>query len=148
MQTATAHFSLSRFLLLFSSHPVLVNCLSFTKMKTRETAYTRAQNSILMSSGISIRETSKILQRSERWVTKWTGREDFEDKPRTGRPAVLNRTNKALIEKAKYKGGNSTRKIPDSYRANAWLVLQYQCGDTRKYKKQDRHLSDVKRNHF
>jgi len=47
-------------------------------MKTRETAYIRAQASILRSSGISIQETSKILQRSERWVKKWSSREGFE----------------------------------------------------------------------
>jgi len=44
-------------------------------------------------------------------VKKWSRREDFEDKPRTGRPAVLRRTAKTLNEKVKYKRGNSTRKI-------------------------------------
>jgi len=44
-------------------------------------------------------------------VKKWSRRGDFEDKPRTGRPAVLRRTAKTLTKKAKYKRGTSTRKI-------------------------------------
>ena len=69
-------------------------------MKARKTAYIRAQASILRSSGISIQETPKTLQRNERWVKKWliASREDFEDKPRTGRPAALSKTAKTRRE--------------------------------------------------
>ena len=58
-----------------------------------------------------MRETAKILQKSKRWVAKWSSSREFCDKPRSGRPTVLDRTAKKVIEKAKYKRGNSTRKI-------------------------------------
>ena len=58
-----------------------------------------------------MRETAKILQKSKSWVTKWSSSQEFYDKPRSGRPTVLHRTAKKVLEKAKYKRGNSTRKI-------------------------------------
>ena len=58
-----------------------------------------------------MRETAKILQKSKNWVAKWSSCQDFSDKPRSGRPTVLDRTAKKIIEKAKYKRGSSTRKI-------------------------------------
>ena len=45
---------------------------------------------------------AKILQKSKSWVAKWSSSQEFYDKPRSGRP---------VIEKAKYKRGNCTRKI-------------------------------------
>ena len=113
-------------------------------MKTLETAYIRARASILRSSGISIQETSELLQRSERWVKIRSSRGDFEDKPRTGGPAVLSRTAKILIEKAKYERDNSTRgfarQLASKGRAGSIaMVWRYMS------KKKDGNLSDVKR---
>ena len=50
-----------------------------------------------------MRETAKILQKSKRWVAKWSSSQEFYDKPRSGRPTVLDRTAKKVLEKAKYK---------------------------------------------
>ena len=58
-----------------------------------------------------MRGTAKILQKSKSWVSKWSSSQDFSDKPRSVRPAVLDRTAKKIIEKAKYKRGTSTRII-------------------------------------
>ena len=66
--------------------------------------YARAQAAILRSSGHSVNKTV-------RWVNKWSKRECFEDKPRSGRPSVLTNAARKSIEKAKYKRNNSTRKI-------------------------------------
>lgn len=51
--------------------------------ETRQKTNALAQASIVMYSGISIRETSKILRSSELQVIGWSPRKDFEDKPRT-----------------------------------------------------------------
>ena len=80
-------------------------------MNPKKAVYLRAQAAILRSSGVSVRETAKILQKSKSWVAKWSSSQEFYDKPRSGRPTVLDRTAKKIIEKAKYKRGNSTRKI-------------------------------------
>ena len=83
-------------------HPVNANKLS----------YLRAQASILRSTGLSVKEISKKLKKSERWVVKWSSRNDgFEDKKRTGRPKILNEAAKRILNKAKYKRGNSTRQL-------------------------------------
>ena len=58
-----------------------------------------------------MRETAKILQKSKSWVAKWSSSQDFSDRPKGGRPTVLDRTAKKIIEKAKDKRGSSTRKI-------------------------------------
>ena len=80
-------------------------------MNPKKAVYLRAQAAILRSSRVSVRETAKILQKSKSWVAKWSSSQEFYDKPRSGRPSVLDRTAKKVIEKAKYKRGNSTRKI-------------------------------------
>ena len=80
-------------------------------LKTEKLSYLRAQASILRSSGLSVKEISKLLNKSVRWVVKWSAREEFEDRARTGRPAVLTKEAKRVIEKAKYKRGSSTRKM-------------------------------------
>ena len=52
-------------------HPVNGNKLSYLK----------AQASILRSTGLSVEEVSKNLKKSERWVVKWSSRNDgFEDR--------------------------------------------------------------------
>ena len=72
----------------------------------------RAQASILRSTGLSVKEITKKLKKSERWVVKWSSRNDgFEDKKRTGRPKILNKAAKRILNKAKYKRGNSTRQL-------------------------------------
>ena len=43
---------------------------------------------------------------------KWSSRNDgFEDKKRAGRPKILNKAAKRILNKAKYKRGNSTRQL-------------------------------------
>jgi len=72
----------------------------------------RAQAFILRSTGLSVKEIAKKLEKSERWVVKWSSRnEGFEDKKRTGRPKVLNEAAKKILKKAKYKRENSTRQL-------------------------------------
>ena len=73
--------------------------------------YARAQAVILRSSGHSVKDIAKLLKQTERWVNKWSKRKSFEDKPRSGRPSVLTNRARNVVEKAKYKHNNSTRKI-------------------------------------
>ena len=75
------------------------------------TVYARAQAAILRSSGHSVKYIAKLLKKTERWVNKWSKRKSFEDKPRSGRPSVLTNHARNVIETAKYKRNNSTRKI-------------------------------------
>jgi len=77
-------------------------------MNPKKAVYLRAQAAILRSSGVPVREKAKILQKSKSWVAKWSSSQEFYDKPRSGRPSVLDRTANKVIEKAKYKRGNST----------------------------------------
>ena len=42
----------------------------------------------------------------ERWVNKWSKREHFEDKPRSGRPSILSNCAQKSIEKTKNKQFN------------------------------------------
>ena len=84
-----------------------MNPLSAKKLR-----YLRAQAFILRSTGLSVKEIAKKLEKSERWVVKWSSRnEGFEDKKRTGRPKVLNEAAKKIRKKAKYKRENSTRQL-------------------------------------
>ena len=48
------------------------------------------------------------FNKTVRWVNKWSKRECFEDKPRSGRLSVLTNAARKSIEKAKYKQNNST----------------------------------------
>ena len=77
---------------------------------TSDLVYSRAQAAILPSSGHSVKENAKL---TERWVNKWSKRECFDDKPRSGRPSVLinNYCPRNSIEKANNKPSNLTRKI-------------------------------------
>ena len=78
----------------------------------------KSSASILRSTGLSVKEISKKLKKSELWVVKWSSRNDrFEDKNRTGRPKILNEAAKTIILNkinAKFKG--ETR--PDSFHNN------------------------------
>ena len=81
-------------------------------VNAKKLSYLRAQASILRSTGLSVKEISKKLKKSERWVVKWSSRNDgFEDKKRTGRQKILNEPAKRIVNKAKYKRGNSTRQL-------------------------------------
>ena len=81
-------------------------------VNAKKLSYLRAQASILRSTGLSVKEISKKLKKSELWVVKWSSRNDgFEDKKRTGRPKILNKAAKRILNKAKYKRGNSTRQL-------------------------------------
>ena len=81
-------------------------------VNAKKLGYWRAQASILRSTGLSVKEISKKLKKSERWVVKWSSRNDgFEDKKRTGRQKILNEAAKRIVNKAKYKRGNSTRQL-------------------------------------
>jgi len=75
------------------------------------TVFARAQAAILRPSGHSVKDIAKLLKKTERWVNKWSKRKSFEDKPRSGWPSVLTNHARNLIQKAKYKRNNSTRKI-------------------------------------
>ena len=82
-------------------------------VNAKKLSYLKAQASILRSTGLSVKEISKKLKKSERWVVKWSSRNDgFEDKKRTGRPKILNEAAKRILNKAEYKRGNSTRQRP------------------------------------
>ena len=92
-------------------------------MNPKKAVYLRAQAAILRSSGVSVQEKTKILQKSKSWVAKWSSSQEFYDKPRGGRLSVLDRTAKKVIEKAKYKRGNSTRKNQQTTeeQRSAWI---------------------------
>ena len=50
-------------------------------VNAKKLSYLRAQASILRSTGLSVKEISKKLKKSERWVVKWSSRNDgFEDR--------------------------------------------------------------------
>ena len=58
----------------------------------------KSSASILRSTGLSVKEISKKLKKSELWVVKWSSRNDrFEDKKKTGRPKILNEAAKTII---------------------------------------------------
>lgn len=80
-------------------------------MHPKNAVYLRAQAAILRSSEVSVQEMAKILRKSKSWVAEWMSSQEFYDMLRSGQPTVLDRTAKKIIEKAKYKRGNSTRKI-------------------------------------
>ena len=113
-------FFLSFSFLIYSS----VFILFFSDMcplKTEKLSYLRAQASILRSLVLSVKEISKLLNKSVRWVVKWSAREEFEDQARTGRPAVLTKEAKRVIKKAKYKRGSSTSKMSQQIQSKGFF---------------------------
>ena len=91
-------------------------------LNVKKLSYLRAQAFILRSTGLSVKEIAKKLEKSERWVVKWSSRnEGFGDKKRTGRPKVLNEAAKKVLKKARYKRKNSTRQLSQRL-ANKGLV--------------------------
>ena len=66
----------------------------------------KSSASILRSTGLSVKEISKKLKKSELWVVKWSSRNDrFEDKNRTGRPKILNEAAKTILNKCQVQKG-------------------------------------------
>lgn len=63
---------------------------------------------IIIIGGICARKKPKYWKS---WAAKWSSSQEFYDKPRSGQPTALDRTVKKVIEKAKCKRGNSTRKF-------------------------------------
>jgi len=73
-------------------------------LSTQKISYLRAKTFILRSTGLSVKEIAKKLEKSERWVVKWSSRNEvFEDKKRTGRPKVLNKAAKKFRRKLSTK---------------------------------------------
>ena len=62
----------------------------------KKLTYLRAQAYALRVNGFTVKEIAKKLEKSERWVVKWSARsaENFEDKQRSGRPKVRARKKK------------------------------------------------------
>ena len=75
----------------------------------------RAQAVILAQEGYSYTIIEKKLKRSKRWVGKWVScclkNPIFVDKSRCGHPIVLSNVAKRFIRSAKYKRGQSLRRM-------------------------------------
>ena len=70
------------------------------------------QKYVFLYTGLSFKQIPKKMEKSERWVVRWSQRnEGFTDKKRGGRPKVLNKTAKIVLKKAMYKTGNPTRQL-------------------------------------
>ena len=117
--------------------------------KSQKAVYLRAHAAVLRSFGVSVRETAKILQKSKSWVAKWSSSQYFSEKPRNGRPTVLDRNGQKIIKKVKYKRGRSTRKIskqpknkdlPGSIAASS---IQSACVVTCKRERKNTRVADV-----
>ena len=97
-------------------------------LKAKKLSYLRAQASLLRSSGPSVQEIAKVLEKSERWVVKWSSRaEDFEDKKRSGRPKILSEVAKNVLEKVKYKRRKSTRQLSQRLASKGLSGLKKLC---------------------
>ena len=84
-------------------------------LNTKTFSYVRAYACILQFTGLSVIETAKKLDKSKCWVVKWSwGSKGFEDKKQRRRPKVLNKAGKIVLKKARYKKGDSTRKLSHS----------------------------------
>ena len=63
--------------------------------------YARAQAAKLRSLGHSVKEIGTFFNKTECWMNKWSKRECFEDKPRSGQASVLTNFVRKSIEKEK-----------------------------------------------
>ena len=73
-------------------------------LKGRKLCYLRARESLLRSSGLSVQEIAKGLEKSKRWVVKWLSRaEDFDVKKQSGTCNILSEVAKKAHEKTKDK---------------------------------------------
>ena len=54
---------------------------------------------VFLSTGLSVKQIPKTMVKTECWVVRWSKRnEGFTDKKRGGRPKVLNKTAKIVLE--------------------------------------------------
>ena len=97
---------------------------------TSDLVYARAQAAILRSSGHSVKENAKLFNKTERWVNKWSKRECFDDKPRSGRPSVLINYPRNSIEKARNMPSNLKEKDCQESSAEKYRSLEHNGGDT------------------
>ena len=91
--------------LLFSDFFLELSVFSVTKSQKSDIVYARAQGAILRSSGHSVNEIAKFLNKTEHWVNKRSKRECFKDKPRSRRPFVLT----IVLENQSRKGSTATQ---------------------------------------
>src|ERR1044071_2543422 len=98
----------------------------------------RAQAVVLAKEGYSHKCIAQKLNRSKCWVTKWVGRSKFDEKlvdmKRSGRPKILSNTAKRLIQSAKYRRGQSLRRISNQLkirneRASKDTIRRYMVND-------------------
>ena len=66
-------------------------------MNPKKAVYLRAKAAILQSSGVSVRETAKMLQKKQELGSEVVSSQEFYDNPRSGRPSVLDRTAQKVI---------------------------------------------------
>ena len=118
---------------------------SFMEMKAN-TVYARAQVAILRPSGHLGKDIAKLLKKTERWVNKWSKRQSFEDKPRSGWLSVLTNCATNVIQKAKYKRNNSTRKIAKNFNVTISMFWTQRFGGILPTK--GGNLSSERRYHF
>ena len=98
-------------------------------LSAKKLSYLIAQAFILRSTGLSVKEIAKKLEKSERGVVIWSSRnEGFEDNKRTGRPKVLNEAATKVLEKAKHKKGNSTRQFSQQLASKGLVGRQTPSG--------------------
>ena len=82
-------------------------------LNRKKLTYLRVQAYTLRVDGFTVKEIAKKLEKSKRWVVKWSARSaaNFKDKQRSGRPKVIKDAAIQVLNKAKYKRGNSTRQL-------------------------------------
>ena len=91
--------------------------------------------------GMVQKEVAKQLMIGERTIRSWWKRHkngnSLEDKPRSGRPTVINRTGKIIIAKSVGKRNQSTRKLSRKLKAKGHKVPRE---TVRRYLKNELHL--------
>ena len=125
-ERARVHFPATYFLYFKSELLELLPCFFFVNitkinpLNAKTFSYVRAQACILRFTGLSVVETAKKLEKSECWMVKWSWRnKGFEGKKRRRRQQGLNRAATIVLKKARYKLGDSTRKLTHSEHAQA-----------------------------
>ena len=93
-------------------------------LNAKKLSYFRTQAFILRSTGLSVKEIAKKLEKSERWVVKWSSRnEGFEDKKRTGRGNSTRQLSQQLASKGLVGGKNTVWRFMKS---KGWRPLRRQ----------------------
>ena len=106
----------------------------------------RAQAVILAQEGYSYTIIGQKLKRSKRWVGKWVSRclknPIFVDKSRCGRPKVLSNVAKRFIRSAKYKRGQSLRRMAQQLTARGEAASK---NSIRDYMRKELHWKSWRR---